>query len=434
MYILGNPPFVGYTYQSSEQKKDIQSIYIDSNGKTYKTAGKIDYVSCWYFKAAHYMQGTRSRAAFVSTNSITQGEQVAFVWQPIFERFNIHIDFCWRTFVWSSESRTKAAVHCVIIGFSANGTPKSATIYNEAGSSKEVANISPYLLDAPTQFITSRAKPLCDIPTMTKGSQPTDNGNLILDEEAYKDLISDDPLTKKYIRRYMGAREFLNNIPRWCIWLDGIAPALIKKCPKIVKRIEAVREFRLKSTKAATRVAADTPTIFQENRQPKSGTFIAVPEVSSGNRRYVPMGFLTSEIVLSNKLQIIANTNLYHFGILNSNVHNAWMRTVCGRLKSDYDYSNKVVYNNFPWPTPTDKDRASIEKTAQAILDARALYPDSSLADLYDPVTMPPELLKAHRANDKAVMQAYGFWGKLNSESECVAELMKMYEALTAEK
>ena len=420
-YIMGNPPFIGYTYQSTEQKADLQN--------TMAGIGKnIDYVSGWYFKAAQLMQSTAIRTAFVSTNSITQGEQVAGVWKPMFERLGIHIDFAHRTFRWDSEANLKAHVHCVIVGFSVQMNPAEKLLFTSK-QVQHVQNISPYLIDAPTLFIESRNKPLCNVPEICKGSQPTDGGNLIVTEEDYDGFMKQAPASAKYIRRFLGADEFLNGKNRYCLWLDGISPKELQGMPLVLERVQLVRDFRLSSKKAATRKQADTPTLFTENRQP-SEDFIAIPEVSSGTRRYIPMGFLHPDTICSNKLQILPGASIYHFGVLMSNVHMAWMRTVCGRLKSDYDYSAKIVYNNFPWPVPTEKQKAKIEQSAQAILDARSLYPDCSLAVLYNEVTMPPELRKAHQVNDRAVMEAYGFWGKFNSESACVAELMKMYQQL----
>lgn len=422
-YIMGNPPFIGYTYQSTEQKADLQN--------TMAGIGKnIDYVSGWYFKAAQLMQSTAIRTAFVSTNSITQGEQVAGVWKPMFERLGIHIDFAHRTFRWDSEANLKAHVHCVIVGFSVQMNPAEKLLFTSK-QVQHVQNISPYLIDAPTLFIESRNKPLCNVPEICKGSQPTDGGNLIVTEEDYDGFMKQAPASAKYIRRFLGADEFLNGKNRYCLWLDGISPKELQGMPLVLERVQLVRDFRLSSKKAATRKQADTPTLFTENRQP-SEDFIAIPEVSSGTRRYIPMGFLHPDTICSNKLQILPGASIYHFGVLMSNVHMAWMRTVCGRLKSDYDYSAKIVYNNFPWPVPTEKQKAKIEQSAQAILDARALYPDCSLAVLYNEVTMPPELRKAHQVNDRAVMEAYGFWGKFNSESACVAELMKMYQQLAS--
>ena len=421
-YIMGNPPFVGYTYQTAEQKLDLTSS-CDGLGKN------IDYVAGWYYKASSFMQDTVIRTAFVSTNSITQGEQVAGMWKPLHDRFGIHIDFAHRTFRWDSEASLKAHVHCVIVGFSVAESDRPKKIYTSERM-QVVDRINAYLLDAPDVFVEKRSKPLSDVPQMNKGSQPTDGGNLIITADELEEFIKNEPSATPYIREYLGGEEFINGKKRYCLWLVGISPKQLSSMPTIANRIQKVKDFRLSSKKAATRKWADMPTLFTENRQP-TDSYIVVPEVSSGTRRYLPMGFLNPQIVCSNKLQLIPNATIYHFGILISNVHMAWMRAVCGRLKSDYDYSAKIVYNTFPWPKPTEAQIQKIEQTAQAILDARALYPDSSLADLYNDTFMPKELLEAHRANDKAVMQAYGFWGKYNSEPACVAELMKMYQALT---
>lgn len=426
-YIMGNPPFVGYSLQSKEQKADMLAIYVDENGKPYKTAGKIDYVAGWYFKAAQLMHNTAVRTAFVSTNSITQGEQVASVWKPLYERFGVHIDFAHRTFRWDSEASLKAHVHCVIVGFSEAANAASRIIYDE-GSVQKAENINAYLLDMPDLFIESRKKPICNVPEMQKGNIPVDDGNLIIEKDVYDDIHKDE-VVLKYCRKLLGAKEFLNNKSRYCLWLDGVSASELRKSDFIMKRLKQCAEFRLKSPKAATRKCAETPWLFMENRQPNS-EYILVPRHSSENRKYVPMGFFPRDVISTDANSIIANADLFEFGVLESNVHMAWMRAICGRIKSDYRYSNDIVYNNFPWPTPTPAQKERIEKTAQAILDARALYSESSLADLYDELTMPVELRKAHRANDKAVMEAYGFWGRLNSEAACVAELMKLYKAL----
>ena len=428
-YIMGNPPFVGYSLQSKDQKEDILSIYLDEKGKSYKTAGKIDYVSGWYFKAAVFMQNTTIRTAFVSTNSITQGEQVAGVWKPLYDRFGIHIDFAHRTFRWDSEASLKAHVHCVIVGFSVAPYTSHRKLYI-AERCQEVETINAYLIDGPDVFIESRTRVICNVPEMVYGNKPTDGGFLFLTPEEYQEVIQKEPEIEKYIRRVYGATEYINNKTRYCLWLVGASPAELRKSKFIMERVEAVRKFRQESTKAATRKSADTPTLFQEIRHPNS-EYIIVPCHSSENRRYIPLGFVSSEIIVNNAVLIIPDTSLYNFGVLTSNVHMAWTRAVCGRIKSDYRYSKDVVYNNFPWPTPTDEQKAKIEETAQAILDARALYPDSSLADLYDETTMPPELPKAHQQNDKAVMRAYGFDIKTTTETTCVAELMKLYQKLT---
>ena len=427
-YIMGNPPFVGYSLQSKEQKADMLDIYVDEKGKSYKTAGKIDYVAGWYFKAAEYMQNTGVRTAFVSTNSITQGEQVAAVWKPLYDRFGIHIDFAWRTFIWNSESNEKAHVHCVIIGFSCLDHNHMKNLY-ELSSPKMVKDINPYLVEGKPVFIEARRKPICDVPVFVRGSQPTDDGNFIFTAEEKDEFLAKEPQAEKFLRPFMMGKDFIDRKPRYCLWLVDALPQDIRKCPEVMKRVTAVREFRLNSKKPATQRKADTPTLFDEVKDSKTD-YIALPVVSSQNRRYLPMDFLSVKIIAGNKLFMLSDVSIYHFGVLMSNVHMAWMRVVAGRLKSDYSYSNTVVYNNFPWCTPNEAQKAKIEKTAQGILDARAKYPDSSLADLYDEVLMPPELRKAHQANDRAVMEAYGFWGKLNTESECVAQLMKMYQKL----
>lgn len=427
-YIMGNPPFVGYSLQSKEQKEDILSIYIDEKGKPYKTAGKIDYVAGWYFKAAQLIQGTNIRVAFVSTNSITQGEQVAGVWKPLYDRFGIHIDFAHRTFRWDSEASLKAHVHCVIVGFSSAPNPAPRVIYS-SDRAQVTENINAYLTDAPIVFIESRNRPICDVPQMVYGNKPTDGGFLFLSPEEYQSAISAEPAIGKYIKRIYGATEYINNKVRYCLWLVGVSPVEIRSSPFIMGRVEAVRNFRLNSSKEATRKSAGTPTLFQEIRQPNK-EYIIIPRHSSENRRYVPFGFVSPDIIVNDAVQIIPDADLYNFGVLMSNVHMAWVRAVCGRIKSDYRYSKDIVYNNFPWPTPTDEQKAKIGQTAQAILDARALYPDCSLADLYDETTMPPELRKAHQQNDRAVMRAYGFDIKTTTETSCVAELMRMYQRL----
>ena len=426
-YIMGNPPFVGYSLQDKAQKEDILSIYVDENGKPYKTAGKIDYVSGWYFKAASFMQGTAIRTAFVSTNSITQGEQVAGVWKPLYDRFGIHVDFAYRTFRWDSEASLKAHVHCVIVGFSVASYLEKKWIFT-GERAQEAENINAYLMDAPNVFIDSRSRPLCAVPLMTTGNRPADGGHLIIEDVDYADFIKKEPLAKQYIKKLIGAAEFINNKKRWCLWLVGVSPADLRKMPLVMQRVEACKVDRAAAPDAGRRKLAERPTQFREINNPD--TFVVIPAVSSERRKYIPIGFLDKETIATNLVITIPDATLYHFGVLTSNVHMAWMRAVCGRLKSDYRYSKDVVYNNFPWPTPTDEQREKIEQTAQAILDARNLYPDCSLADLYDEAAMPPELRKAHQQNDKAVMQAYGFWGKLNTESACVAELMKMYQKL----
>lgn len=428
-YIMGNPPFVGYSLQSKEQKNDIISIYVDDKGKPYKTSGKIDYVAGWYFKAAELIQNTNICTAFVSTNSITQGEQVAGVWKPLYDRFNIQIDFAHRTFKWNSEASEKAAVHCVIVGFSQNG--KAEKYLYDNNRMQIVKNINPYLVEGETIFIEGKTTPICNVPKLQNGGKPAEGGFLILDEVEKSEILTKEPQDEKFIRPFMMGKDFINRKPRYCIWLVGANPADLKKCPQIMARVQKVKEFRLASKKATTQKKAETPTLFDEVRECYSD-YIAIPKVSSENRKYIPIDYLSKNIIAGDKLFMLENASLYHFGILTSNVHMAWTRATCGRLEMRYSYSNTIVYNNFPWPEPTAEQKAKIEQTAQGILDARGLYPDSSLADLYDELTMPPELRKAHQANDRAVMQAYGFDTKM-TEGECVAELMKLYQALCAE-
>ena len=424
-YIMGNPPFSGARLMNQAQKKDVMDIF-----DGVKNNGNLDYVSCWYKKSADMMTGMAIRTALVSTNSITQGEQVAILWKYLFAH-GVHIDFAYKTFIWDNEANQKAHVHCVIVGFSKAPNTAQKRIFDN-GVEKIVENINGYLIDAENVFILRNVKPLCDVPEMYLGGQALDNGNLILTIEEKENLLSKEPQAEKFIRPYMMGKDFIQRKPRYCIWLVNANPAKLKKCPIILKRIEAVREFRLKSKRQSTLKSAETPTLFAEIKESKS-KYVALPKVSSENRRYIPIDYLPAEIIPGDKLFVIENAEIYHFGVLASNVHMAWMRAVCGRLKSDYSYSNTVVYNNFPWCNPTPKQKQKIEQTAQAILNARAKYPDCSLADLYDETTMPPELRKAHQLNDFAVMQAYGFDKKI-TESECVAELMKLYQQLTEQK
>ena len=424
-YIMGNPPFVGARLMAQEQKSDLLKIF-----DGIKSAGNLDYVSCWYKKAADYMRDTKIRTALVSTNSITQGEQVAILWQPLFKQ-GVHIDFAHRTFRWDSEASIKAHVHCVIVGFSCAFNSKAKIIYSD--NQKLISdNINGYLLDAPPVFINSRITPICDVPKIGMGNQPIDDGNYLFSKDEMEEFIIKEPKSSKLFRKWFGSYEFINRKPRYCLWLGDLTPAELRKLPQCLKLVNAVKEYRLKSKRSSTLKLADKPTRFQTENMPDS-SYIVIPEVSSERRKYVPIGFMSSDVLCSNKLRLMPNANMFEFGVLTSNVHMAWMRTVAGRLEMRYDYSIKLVYNNFPWPTPTEAQKEKIERTAQGILDARALYPESSLADLYDELTMPKELRDAHRANDRAVMEAYGFWGKLNSEAACVAELMKMYQRLAGE-
>ena len=425
-YIMGNPPFIGARLMSPTQKADINLIF---NG--WKNAGNLDYVCCWHKKAADLMQGTEIRSALVSTNSVSQGESVANLWKPLFQ-LGVHIDFAYRTFRWDSEASSKAHVHCVIIGFSIAPNKNKKFLYT-GDRAQIVQNINGYLLDADNVFVESRSKPICDVPEIGIGNKPIDGGNYLFTKEEMEQFINDEPQSQQYFKPWYGSQEFINRCPRYCLWLGDCSPNELRKMPACMRRVEAVREMRLSSKSAGTVKLADKPTRFHVENMP-TGTYVVIPEVSSERRKYIPMGFMTPDILCSNLVKIVPDATLYHFGILTSNVHMAWMRAVCGRLEMRYRYSKDIVYNNFPWPTPTEAQKAKIEQTAQAILDARALYPDCSLADLYDEVTMPPELRRAHQANDKAVMQAYGFWGKLNTETACVAELMKMYQELTGKE
>ncbi len=426
-YIIGNPPFVGYSLQSKEQKEDILNVFIDIDGKPFKTAGKIDYVAGWYYKAAEMMQHTNIRTALVSTNSITQGEQVAAIWKPLKYLFGIHIDFAHRTFRWDSEASLKAHVHCVIVGFSNVNVPK--VIYDN-NKQKIADNINAYLIDALDVFLESKSKPISNVPQMSSGGKPVEGGFLILSPDEKNALLAQEPHMDKYIRPFTSGDDFINNKNRFCIWLVGASPTDLKRAPETITRIEKVKEFRLASVKEATRRCAETPTLFMEIKEPKSD-YLLIPATSSEQRRYIPIGYVDKSVIPNNAVQFVPDASLYHFGVLTSNVHMAWMRVVCGRLEMRYRYSANIVYNNFPWPNPTDEQKAKIEQTAQAILDARALYPDSSLADLYDELTMPVELRKAHQDNDRAVMAAYGFPIKTMTESQCVAELFKLYQELT---
>ena len=423
-YIMGNPPFVGARLMSKEQKDDVVAVF----GAKWKNAGNLDYVSCWYKKAADLMKGTYIRTALVSTNSVSQGESVAILWKPLFED-GVHIDFAHRTFRWDSEASIKAHVHCVIIGFSIAPFTKPKYIYS-AERPLIANNINAYLIDAPSVFIDSIKKPLCDVPPVVFGNMPNDSGYLSDYSQEDRDaIVSEYPEALVAFKRFVGATEFINNKTRWCLWLKGVSPNIIRKVPPISQAVQSVKEMREKSTREATKKLADTPMLFGEIRQPET-EYIIIPRHSSQNRKYLPMGFVSPEVICGDANLLMPNASLYHFGVLTSNIHNAWIHAVCGRIKSDFRYSVNIVYNNFPWCNPTAEHKKKIEETAQAILDSRALYPDCSLADLYDEVAMPPELRKAHQANDRAVMQAYGFDIKTMTESSCVAELMKMYQKM----
>lgn len=428
-YIVGNPPFVGKAFQNEEQKADVVAVFGDVKG-----VGVLDYVACWYRKAADYMKANPSiRAAFVSTNSISQGEQVGILWPDLLRR-GVRINFAHRTFQWSSEARGMAAVHCIVVGFALHDTLEKwlfdyETVKSVPHASK-ARNINPYLVDAPDIVLERRSRAAQNVPEMVYGSKPADGGYLILDDEAVAKLLAREPTAKQYLRPYMGSDEFLNGYRRTCLWLDGITPNALREMPAVVERVQAVKAFRLRSSKSATVELAKTSTLFAELRQPTT-EYLVVPEVSSERRIYMPIGYEQPNVIASNLVYTVPRASRYHFGVLASIMHMAWMRAVCGRMKSDYRYSAGIVYNNFPWPEPTDKLRDSIESAAQTVLDARAKFPKSTLADLYDPVSMPPDLVKAHHTLDKAVDAAYGK-KDFKREAERVAFLFVMYQKITA--
>ena len=432
-YIMGNPPFVGARLMSKEQKEDVLSVW-----GAIKNIGNLDYVSCWYKKTSDAMKNTTIKAALVSTNSITQGEQVAIMWKPLME-MGVKIDFAYRTFRWDSESNAKAHVHCVIVGFSCHRdseVPRNSTgkrIFNPDGTVVLAQNINGYLLDNPDIFIESRSKPLCAVPEIGIGNKPIDGGNYLFTEDEMKAFVRKEPLSEKYFKKWLGADEFINGYYRYCLWLGDCSPAELLKMPECLKRVQAVRELRLASKSEGTRKLAEKPTRFHVENMPK-GNYIVVPKVSSEKRTYIPVGFLSSQIFASDLVFLIPDATLYHFGVLTSSVHMAWMRAVCGRLESRYRYSKDIVYNNFPWPQLTEGQRARVAQTAQAILDARAQYPDCSPAQLYgDNSFLFPDLVKAHQANDKAVLELYGLSVKA-TETEIVGRLMEMYLEKTMER
>ena len=430
LHIISNPPYLGYSLRNNEQTADLNYVAPEFSKK-------LDYVSGWYIKAAQLMNETDAsiRVAYVSTNSITQGEQVALLWKSLMEEYRVHIDYAVQSFQWESEASQQAVVTCVIIGFSKAPNDKQKYIWS--GDKKTaVNNITPYLNCGPTVFVESRTKPLCDVPKMRNGNRPSDGGNLIIEAKDYADFIKKEPKAAPFIKRFVGAEEFIHNKPRYCLWLADAEPSDIAKMPLVMDRVRKCNETRLKSSKLATRKCADTPYLFQEIRQP-NGNYLVIPAISSLSRKYIPIGYLDASIIPSNTIQVIPDIELFHFGVLTSNVHMAWTRTVCGYYGDvSILYSSHLVYNNFPWPSPNEAQKKRIEETAQHILDVREKYlkdGKNNLADLYNDLLMPSDLREAHRANDCAVMTAYGFPIKI-TESECVAELMKMYERLTTTK
>ena len=423
-YIIGNPPFLGARVMSKEQKQDLLDLF----GNDWKNVGNLDYVSGWYKKSFDLIKDTKIQAALVSTNSLCQGESVANLWQPLMTS-GLCINFAHRTFQWDSEANIKAHVHCIIVGFSDDVAAKAKKYIFDQGVVNEVKHINAYLIDASDTFVESTNKPLCNVPSLGIGNQPIDGGFYLFSKEEMDAFVAKEPASQEFFKPWYGTQEFITNKPRYCLWLGECSPSKLRKMPMCLERVNAVREYRLKSKRANTLKLADTPTRFQVENMPLN-EFIIIPELSPSNRTIIPIGIMSPTNLTSNLVHIIPKASMYHFGVLTSLVHMLWVKTVCGRFGNSYRYSGKVVYNNFPWPEPTEAQKAKIEKTAQGILDARALYPDSSLADLYDDTVMPIELRKAHQANDKAVLEAYGFPTKDFSESDIVAKLFEMYEAL----
>jgi hypothetical protein len=424
-FIIGNPPFVGHQWRTPEQAEDMDLVFTGES-----TYGKLDYVCSWHYKSAQFIRDTRIQVAFVSTNSIAQGESVAVLWKPLFG-MGMEITFAWKSFKWSNEARGKATVHCVIVGFSEAGVVGRKRIYDEE-TITDAKSINGYLADAPSVFIQSRAKPIVNwLPPITKGSQPTDGGNLILSPTERKELLKEYPGAKKLLRPLIGADDYLSGQIRYCLWLKGVAPQDYRAIPPVMQRLCKVAEMRRVSPTASVRRAAKTPMLFTQIRQPDED-YLIIPRVTSENRQYIPIGYMDKKYIATDAAYVITSASLYVFGTLTSAAHMAWVRAVCGRLELRLRYT-PAAYNNFPWYRPTAMQRSAIEETAQGILDARALYPKNTLADLYDPIAMPPELSKAHAANDRAVMVAYGFSAKnVPSDAEWVAKLMEMHEMMTS--
>ncbi len=425
-YIMGNPPFIGARLMAETQKAELQELF----GTRWKNTGNLDYVSCWFKKAVDTIQNTEIRCAFVATNSLCQGESVAILWKPLFE-MGCHIDFAWRTFIWDSEANEKAHVHCVIIGFSVAETNGRKIIFMENGKAVDANTINGYLVDGEPIFIESRTKPICDVPAIGIGNKPIDDGNYLFTDEEKTAFLQKEPKAQKFFRNWYGSVEFIKKRPRHCLWLGEADPIDLLELPECQKRIQAVREFRLNSRSAGTRKIAERPRNFHVENIP-SANYLLIPSVSSENRRYVPIGFMEPTNLASNLVLIVPNATLFHFGVLTSSVHMAWIKNIAGRLKSDFRYSKDIVYNNFPWPEPTEQQQLRIEKTARAILDERDSYPTVSYADLYGEKldTLFDELRKVHQENDHAVMDAYGFSHEM-TEQETVAELMKLYSQKT---
>ncbi len=455
-YILGNPPFLGKQYQGKEQKEDMEKVY-----QNVKAAGALDYVTAWYIKAAKYMEeynfieqgpdtsvgqplrrtlvpatnGQQTKAAFVSTNSISQGEQVGILWNELFNKYKIKIHFAHRTFSWSNEARGNAAVHVVIIGF-ANFDVNDKVIYEYANIKGEpqevkVKNVNPYLVEGLDEFVVRRKKPISKVPELIKGNQPTDDGNYLFTPAEKEKFLTEEPNADIWFRKFIGSYEFINNVERWCLWLKDISPNELKQLPKVYNRVQRVKEYRLKSPKQATVKKAQTAVLFDEIRHTEKN-YLVIREVSSERRIYLPIGYIEGSVISSNKNYMLPDATLFHFGILNSSMHTLWAKSVSGRLKSDIQYSNGIVYNNYPWPeNPTEKQVQAVEAAAQNVLNARAQFPESSLADLYDPNTMPPVLVKAHQALDKAVDLCYRPQPFIN-ETKRIEFLFELYDKYTA--
>ena len=424
---MGNPPFVGARLmkQGSIQKKEVQ----DTFGKI-KDVQDLDYVTCWYKIAANYIQNTKIEVCFVSTNSICQGSQVPILWNILLNEFHIHINYAYQTFRWNSESLDQAAVHCVIVCF-ANYNRKSKYIYPLDSDKQIVKNISPYLTEGTDTFVVASKNALCNVPKMSFGNQPRDGGNFVISPDERTEILSKEPDLEKWLHPYIGAEEFIKGKKRYCLWLVHATPNDIKRSKILYNKVEAVRQFRLSSSAKTTNGYAKVPNCFAQMTQPEGVDYLIVPRVSSENRIYIPIGFMLPDNISSDAVQIVPNATVFHFGVLTSNVHMAWMRAVCGRLKSDYRYSKEIVYNTFPWPEPTESQKRRIEETAQGILDVREKYADTPMSTLYDRTLMPNDLYKAHKANDKAVMQAYGMPIKETDEAACVAWLMRLYQKMT---
>ena len=429
LQIIYNPPFIGARLmdQGSVQKKEVQDTF-----GNIKDVQDLDYVTCWYKIAAQYIQGTGIEVCFVSTNSICQGSQVPILWNVLLNDYHIHINYGYQTFRWNSESTDQAAVHCVIVSFSCFNR-KEKELYDSDNAKHMVSNISPYLTEGEDGFVVATKNALYDVPKMNFGNQPRDGGYFILSTEEKDELLKKEPDLQKWIRPYVGADEFIKGKKRYCLWLVHASPLEIGKSKILKERVENVRQFRLASRAKTTNGYAKVPSCFAQMTQPEGVNYLLIPRVSSENRRYVPIGFMTPNDISSDAVQIVANATIYHFGILTSNVHMAWMRAVCGRLKSDYRYSKEIVYNTFPWPEVTDKQKEQIERTAQNILNVRESFSDTPMSILYDQATMPNELRKAHQANDIAVMKAYGMPIKETDEASCVAWLMRLYQEKIAE-